>query len=190
MFQEVREPLPICNMCGMHMLAGRIIKHCQTSRCDNNTQMMRRKRDVEIAENCTRATFSLTGADGAEFSKGVYAFKYLGRVLHFTYDDWLAVLCNFWRARQVLGHLGKFIRREGADPITSVNFYQVVVQVVLLLGAKTWLMSAAMLNNLEEVHVGFLRQVTGMKARRLVVKTCTKKGPDRLIQAAGTKPLR
>ena len=82
------------------------------------------------------------------------------------------------------------LRREGADPILSAKFYRAVVQAVLLFGADTSVLSAAMLKNLEGVHVGFLRQVTGMKARRLGDKTWTKEGPDRVLQAAGTKSLR
>ena len=49
---------------------------------------------------------------------------------------------------------------------------------------------AAMLNNIEGVRMGFLRHVTWMKARKLRYKTWKKDGPDRAIQAAGTKPLR
>ena len=43
--------------------------------------------------------------------------------------------------------------------------------------------------NIERVHMGFLRQVTGMKARSLGDKTWTKEGPDRVMQAEVTKPL-
>ena len=48
------------------------------------------------------------------------------------------------------------MRQEGADPIISAKFYRAVVQVVLLFGAKTWVLSAAMLKNIKGVHVGFL----------------------------------
>ena len=37
--------------------------------------------------------------------------------------------------------------------------------------------------------MGFLRHVTGMKARSLGDKTWTKEGPDRVMQAEVTKPL-
>ena len=52
------------------------------------------------------------------------------------------------------------------------------------------MLPAAILNKLEEVHAGLLQQVTGMKAQRLEDKTWTKAGPDRVIQAEGTKLLR
>ena len=71
------------------------------------------------------------------------------------------------------GRLVKLLRREGADPIISAKFYDAVVQAVLLFGSETWVLTAAMLHKLKEVHVGFLRQ----------------EGADRVIQAAGAKPL-
>ena len=92
---------------------------------------------MEVAAKCPGATFSLTGDDGTECFEGVDAFKYLGRVLHRTDDDWPAVLRNIRRARQVWGRLGKFLRREGADPIIPEKLYRAVVQEVILFGAET-----------------------------------------------------
>ena len=119
---------------------------------------------MEIAAKFTGATFSLTGDNRAECFEWIDTFKYLGRVLHSTDDYWPEVLRNIRRARQVWGRLGKFLRQEGAYPIIPAKFYRDLVQVVLFLGAKTWVLSAAMLNNIEGVRVDFLRQVTGMKA--------------------------
>ena len=47
--QEGRETLPRCDMCGMHMPAGRMLKHQRTARCFKNTDMRIRHRDLEIA---------------------------------------------------------------------------------------------------------------------------------------------
>ena len=74
------------------------------------------------------------------------------------------MLRNIRRKRQVWGRLGKFLRQEGVDPILSEKFYRAVVQAVLLFGAETWVMLSAILNNLKVLHMGFIRQVTGMKA--------------------------
>ena len=81
------------------------------------------------------------------------------------------------------------LRQEVADPIISARFYRVVVQAVLLFGAETWVVLAAMLNKIKGVHVGFLRQVMEMKAQRIGDETWIKEGTDRVIQAAGTKLL-
>ena len=99
------------------------------------------------------------------------SFNYSGCVLHRSGEDWLAVLWNIRREIQVWGRLGKLLRREGADPIVSAKFYRAVVQAVLLFGAETWVLTAAMLQKLEGVHVGFLWQVAEMMARKMGVGT-------------------
>ena len=63
----------------------------------------------------------------------------------------------------------QFLRREGSDLIISEKFYRAVVRAVILFGSETWVLTALMLQKLEGVHVIFLRQVTGMKARRMGV---------------------
>ena len=55
------------------------------------------------------------------------------------------------------------MRREGADQIISEKLYRTVVQAVILFGSETWVLTSAMLKNIEGVIVGFLRQVAGMK---------------------------
>ena len=64
-----------------------------------------------------------------------------------------------------------------------------MVQAVLLFGAETWVLTAAMLQKLEGVHVGFLQQVAVMLAQKLGVNTWQKEGADRVLQATGTKPI-
>ena len=86
-------------------------------------------------------------------------------------NDWPAVLRNIRKARQVWGRIGKFLRREGAEPAVSENNYRAVVQAVLLFGADTWVLLAPMMKRLEEVHVGFLQQVTQKKSGAAVTPT-------------------
>ena len=88
MFQEGKEPMPRCDMCGMNMPAGRLIRHPRMAIYDQNAQMRWRRRDVEIAEKCTGATFSFTGDDGAECFERVDYFNYLEHVLHRSDEDW------------------------------------------------------------------------------------------------------
>ena len=73
--QEGKEPLTLCNLCGMHMPAGRLIKHHKTQRCDRNTQIRWRRREFAITSRCAEVSFSLTGEDEAECIKGVETFK-------------------------------------------------------------------------------------------------------------------
>ena len=64
-------------------------------------------------------------------------------------------------ARTVWGRLGFFLIWEGSNPRVEAMFYRVVVQVVLLFGLDTSLLSAAMERKLEGTHVGFLKYITG-----------------------------
>ena len=45
-------------------------------------------------------------------------------------------------------------------------FYWAVVQAVLIFGDETWFLLEAMSKNLEGVHVGFLKQMTGKTTKQ------------------------
>ena len=161
--QEGAEQLPRCELFGIHMPTGRLIKHSNTAICNRNTQIRWKRRDVAIEKKCTEATFSLTGEYGAESVKGFDLFKYLGRLLCRLEDRCLVVHRNMCKARQVWGHLVKLPWREWEDLFISSKFYHAVLQAVVLFGADTWVLMSEMSQKLEGVHVEFLRQVTGKK---------------------------
>ena len=50
--KEGEELLPRCDLCRMHMLTVRLIKHENTARCDKNTQIRWWRRDVAISDRC------------------------------------------------------------------------------------------------------------------------------------------
>ena len=54
----------------------------------------------------------------------------------------------------------------------SEIIYWAVVQAILLFGAETWVLLAAMSRNLEGVHVGFLILFTRQKKNRQRDGTC------------------
>ena len=59
--------------------------------------------------------FILTGEDRAERAKIFDSFRYMGRLLYWSDNEFLAVLKNIQKLRQVWGCLGKFLKREGED---------------------------------------------------------------------------
>ena len=69
--------------------------------------------------------------------KTVTEFRYLGRVLTATDDDWPAVAGNIRKARVSWGRLARVLGREGAYPKVSRSFYTAVTQQVLLFGAES-----------------------------------------------------
>ena len=76
--------------------------------------------------------------------EAVSEFRYLGRLLAATDDDWPAVAGNIKKTRQIWGRLARVLGREGADPKFSRTFYIAVTQAVLLFGSETWVLTASM----------------------------------------------
>ena len=46
--------------------------------------------------------------------------------------------------------------------------YRAVVQLVVLFGLKSWVLSTAMEKTVEGSHTGFLQQTTGNQARQMI----------------------
>ena len=109
--QERKEPLNQCNLCGMHIPSGRLIKHHRMQQCNRNAHMRWRRRDVKISSQCTEESFSLMGEDKSECIKGVETFKYLGQVLDRSDNDWPAVFWDVGKALRVWSRIGKLLRR-------------------------------------------------------------------------------
>ena len=71
-------------------------------------------------------------------------FRYLGRILTATDDDWPAVVGNIRKVWVRWGRLARVLGREEADPKVSQSFYTAVTQQVLLFGAETWVLTRKM----------------------------------------------
>ena len=71
----------------------------------------------------------------------VSEFKYLGRVLTASDDNWPVVVGNLRKAQKQWAWMSRILGWEVADPRTSDSFNKVVLQETLLIYAETWLMS-------------------------------------------------
>ena len=70
----------------------------------------------------------------------VSSFKYLGRVLSASDDDWPVVVSNTRKAHNDWASLSMVLGQEGVDTRTQGNFYMELVQVVILFGFYFWVM--------------------------------------------------
>ena len=86
----------------------------------------------------------------------VTSFKYLGRVISATDDDWPEVMKKLARAKTVWIRMLRILIREGATPWVSGLFFKDVIQAVLLFGAETWVVTPRMGKDLG----GFQTQVS------------------------------
>ena len=82
----------------------------------------------------------------------VMAFKYLGRILMASDNNWLEVVANLQCARKHWGWLYWILGWEGADHQTSGTFYKAVVDVTLLFSVETWAMAPSIGKTLGGFH--------------------------------------
>ena len=74
----------------------------------------------------------------------VISFKNLGQVISATDDDWPAVVSKLARVKMFFRSMSRILSREGATPWVSGFFFKAVIQVVLLFGAETWVVTPRM----------------------------------------------
>ena len=96
----------------------------------------------------------------------VSEFRYLGRLLTATDDEWPAVTGNIRKARVRWRHLAQVLGREGADPKVSRSFHTDVTQQVLLFGTETWVLTRNMESALDAFQGRVARPVTGRQPCR------------------------
>ena len=82
----------------------------------------------------------------------VSTFRYLGRPLSATDNDWPALYWNLRKARKRWAQVSRVLTREGAAPKVMGMFYKAVVMSVLLYGVETWVVSSPMLQALRGFH--------------------------------------
>ena len=111
--KEGRYTLPKCEQCGMHIPFSALNGHHQNSKlCHEGTDHRRQREAVADACQALEVPFRAKG----DQLKWVTTFKYLGRPLAMTDDDWPAIYRNLSRARQKWGRFSRLLVREGANP--------------------------------------------------------------------------
>jgi hypothetical protein len=94
-------------------------------------------------------------------------FRYLGRLLSSTDNDWPDVQKNIVKARKRWAQISKLLVREGATPRVSGKFYKAIVQAVLLYGAESWVLTDSMYRALEGFHNRVARRISRQMPRYL-----------------------
>ena len=98
--------------------------------------------------------------------KNVTAFRYLVQVLTAGDDEWIAVVGNLGKARNIWGRLSWILIREGADPKVSGHLYKAVAHEVFMFGAETWVLTLRMERDLDSFQHRFARRITGRQPMR------------------------
>ena len=137
-------------------------RHLGTAQCKKGAERKRRRlAETETMENLERA-FHAYGKP----MEAVSEFRYLGRLLMATEDDWPAVTGNIRKAWVSWGRLARVLGREEADPKVSRSFYNAATQQVLLFGAETWFLTRKMESALDAIQGRVERRLPGRQPLR------------------------
>ena len=123
-------------------------------------------RQDRVRDACRGAASVRFTALGEEI-ENVPSFRYLGRPLSSTDNDWTAILSNLAKARKRWARVSVVLRRTCLGPRVAAMFYKAIVQSVLLFGVETWTLSESMLKCLTGFHHRIARQLSGKTAQRL-----------------------
>ena len=72
------------------------------------------------------------------------SFKYLGRVISATDNDWPVVVRKLARVKKVWSRILRILRMEGAMPHMSGFFFKDIIHAVLLFRAENWVATPRM----------------------------------------------
>ena len=95
-------------------------------------------------------------------------FKYLGRILKAPNDDFLAVLGNLQKDWKSWACMSIIMGREGASTRVSGILFNAVVQAVLLIGDKIWVIIPHIGRSLGGFQQRVVHQIMGGKPWQLL----------------------
>ena len=93
------------------------------------------------------------------------AFPYLGRTIAYNNSNWAAVYLNLWKSWRWCGVIERVIERMGSRVRSRRAMYKAVVQLVLLYGNYSCVVTGEMLKVLKAFRQRAARQITGMTAK-------------------------
>ena len=97
----------------------------------------------------------------------VFCFKYLVLVLTALDYDWPVVVGKIRKSQKKRARIPWILGRGGGDVQVLGTFFNAVVQVVLLFGSKTWMMTPCMVRALRLFLHTVARSPTGKQPRRI-----------------------
>ena len=146
----------------MHVPLGALASsHLNSALCRHGVERRQRWLAAEEAALAREVRFSVKGVPLEQ----VPEFRYLGRLLSSTDDDWPTIYSNLSKARKRWGMVARVLTREGAAPRTSAIFYTAIVQSTLLYGVETWDASPKVFKALAGFHHRVARRLSGRSPR-------------------------
>ena len=137
-------------------------RHQATAMCAMGEKRSWKRRREEEARRSTAVAFQFHRRPLEE----VLDFKYFGRVITASDDNFPEVVGNLRRMRSRRARVLRILGREGAEPWTSGKFYKVVLQATLLFGEEPWVITSRNERTLGRFYHSVARRMANMKPRR------------------------
>ena len=136
--EEGNRPHPCYPDCNMFMPWATLnLRHLTTALCERGVDQKMWRLAEEESQMGAAMAFQAYGRPLDTF----LSFKYLGRLLTETDNDWAPVIENLQKARKIWDRLSRILGREGADTWVLGSFYLAIVQAVLLFSTENWVMT-------------------------------------------------
>ena len=160
--EEGNLPLPRCPRCDLQVSRKALNeRYLETNQCKKGAERNQRRLAAAEVKNTSEKAFHAYG----DKMRAVTEFRYLGRVMTNTDDNWPAVAGNLRTERVSWGRLARILGREGADPKVSRNLYISVTQQVLLFGVESWVLTKRMEAALDAFQGRVARRLSGRMTR-------------------------
>ena len=138
---DVNPPHPQCPCCDMLVLWTALnFLHTNNAQCTKGEEWNQCRLVVEENRADTERSFRENGRPLTM----VLTFNYLGRIIMASDNEWKLVVGNLCEAQNKWARISRILGREGEYTRVSGNFFKAVVQVVLLIGFYTLVMTPLM----------------------------------------------
>jgi hypothetical protein len=137
-----------CKQCGMqvHPLYPR---HRRSKECQVGAERQLQREAAVMSAPALRQQFTVRG----DVLQWVEVYKYLGRMMAQDDNDIQAIHAQLQKACSTWAQVRQVLCSENASPFVAAQFYQAIIQVILLYGSETWVISRTALAWLEGFHI-------------------------------------
>lgn len=157
------EALQKCPKCGVFIRGDMsLTSHWRTQVCSSF-----QKRNERVRVNTSNKWMSQheLNIDNVTLER-VPDFKYIGRMMTDTNDDWLTILFNIKKDRKRWACISKLLRCFKISRTYASTYYKVVVLTVLLYGSETWVISGLMWQKLRSFNHSIARSLSHIKGQK------------------------
>jgi hypothetical protein len=137
-----------CERCGMQVNPLYPCHWC-SKECQVGVERRKQRKTAVSSALAFRQQLTVRG----DVLQHVEVYKYLGRLMAQDDDDIQAIWAQIWKARATWARVGQVLRSKNASPFVAAQFYQAIVQAILLYSSKTWVISRTALVRLKGFHI-------------------------------------